>query len=357
MALGTKIARRSRLARLARLPQIAAAGAASLALACSGAQSPSGSQSSTGSSAAALDAPNGGLNPSSAESPSFADPEVEALPVMDGTLAATIDPTDPTAAAAALPGAAAYRIALVWGHLPPPHDADATDIPAAPEDWTGSISVAAGAIGLKRTIAFDPNDSIDPRANPQTLSFTSHPLPYIDGVLVRVVIPSGTAPSLHFGTSALTTDIDLSKLAAGVGGVQRLSDDVEGLAWVGFPEDGCARGFIHGRWVKTVPALGRLVGVVSDSDGDRIGNVRGLWGHAVKRDANVWFAKYIGVAGDARGLAFGNYGDGTFDGLWGAVDESNTVGVGTTEGFYSDAYDTGDGRGVWIGRWAEKCPS
>jgi hypothetical protein len=343
------------IVRLPFLARLSALGAASLALACSGARSPSG-EGSTGTSTAALDAPNGGLTPATAESPSFADPEVEALPAMDDTLVATVDPTDPTASAAAVPGATAYRLALVWGHLPPPNDASAIDVPAAPEDWTGSISVAAGAIGLKRTIAFDANDSIDrPRVSPQTLSFTSHTLPYVDGLLVRIVIPSGATPSLHFATSALTTDIDLSKLAAGVGGVQRLTDDVEGLAWVGFPEDGCARGFVHGRWVKTAPALGRLVGVVSDGDGNRIGNVRGLWGHAPKRDANVWFAKYIGVAGDARGLAFGNYGDGTFDGLWGAADEAHTVGVGTTEGFYSDADDTGDGRGVWVGRWAEKC--
>jgi hypothetical protein len=351
MAFGSKTARVSRLSGLVCLSIL---GAASV-VGCSGSGNTPPGTSPTATASAALDAPNGGLSPATAESPAFADPEVEALPTMDPTLAATIDPTDPTAAAAATAGATAYRVALVWGHLPPPHDADATDIPAAPEDWTGSLSVGAGAIGLKRTIAFDPNDHIDPRANAQTLSFASHTLPYVDGVLVRVVIPSGGAPTLHFATSALTTDIDLASLAAGVGGVQRLADDVEGLAWVGFPEDGCTRGFVHGRWIKTAPALGRLVGVVSDGDGNQIGDLRGVWGHAPKRDANVWFAKYIGVAGDARGLAFGNYGDGTLDGLWGAADESNTGGVGTTEGFYSDADDTGDGRGVWLGRWSEKC--
>jgi hypothetical protein len=362
MAFGRKMTGFSRTSRAPRLLRFAGpallpvllAGAASVG-ACSSSVRTASGEPTSGSTSAALDAPNGGISPATAESPAFADPEVEALPVMDSTLATAVDPTDPTAALAATSGATAYRLALVWGHLPVPHDADATDVAAAPEDWTGSISVAAGAIGLKRTIAFDVNDHIDPRANAQTLSFTSHTLPYVDGVLVRVVIPNGAIPSVHFATTALTTDIDLTKLAAGVGGVQRLSDDVEGLAWIGFPEDGCARGFIHGRWVKSAPALGRLVGVVSDSDGNRIGDLRGLWGHAPKRDANVWFAKYIGVAGDARGLAFGNYGDGTFDGLWGAADESHTVDVGTTEGFYSDADDTGDGRGIWVGRWAAKC--
>jgi hypothetical protein len=311
---------------------------------------------STASSSAALDTANGGIDPATAEKASFADPMVEALPLMDGTLAVQVDATDPTTTAATTLGATAYRIALVWGHLPPPHDADATDVAPQLENWSGSLSVTAGAIGLKRTIAFDPNDHIDPRVDAQTLSFTSHTLPHVDGVLVRVVIPSGGSPTLHFATSALTTDIDLSKLATGVGGAQRLADGAEGLAWVGFPEDGCARGFVHGRWIKDAPAIGRLAGVVSDRDGNRIGNVRGLWGHAAKRDADVWFAKYIGAAGEARGLAFGRYGDGTFDGLWGAADEEHTVGVGTTEGFYSDAFDT-NGRGVWLGRWSEKCGS
>ncbi len=337
-----------------KVTQLSFLGAASLTFACSS-SAPSTSGSSTTTATAALDSSNGGLNPQTAESPQFADPEVEALPAMDSTIAATVDPTDPTTSTAALPGATAYRIALVWGHLPPPHDADSTDVAAQPENWTGSISVTAGAIGLKRTIAFDPNDSIDPRQNPQTLSFTSHTLPYVDGVLLRVVIPSGDSSLLHFATTALTTDIDLSKLATGVGGVQRLSDDVEGLGWIGFPEDGCARGFVHGRWIKSSPAIGKLVGVVSDGDGSRIGDVRGLWGHAPKRDENIWFAKYIGVAGDAHGLAFGNYGDGTFDGLWGVESETDTVGAGTTEGFYSDAEETGDGRGVWLGRWSAKC--
>ncbi len=329
-----------------------------LALACGGgAFAPVDTSSGGGgvaTTAAALDTTNGGLDVTSQESPAFADTEISALPAMDSTLAATIDATDPTAAAAALTGASAYRIALVWGHLPPPHDADPTNVAPQVENWTGEISVAAGAIGLKRTIAFDVNDHIDPRANAQTLSFTSHTLPYVDGVLLRVIVPSGATPTLHFATSALTTDIDLSQLAAKEGGVVRLSNDVEGLGWIGFPEDGCARGFVHGRWIKKQAGLGRMVGVVSDGDGERIGYTRGIWGYSPKRAENVWFSKLIDLAGEPKGLAFGKYGEGAYAGLWGAADESH-VDVGATTGVYSDGYDIGDGRGVWLGRWSEKC--
>ena len=342
------MARRVRLS----LASLSLLGASSLlVLACSGQKATSGN----GVSSAALDSANGGLSPATKEAPAFGDATVEALPVMDATLAQQVDPTDPTVTMAATPGATAYRIALVWGHLPAPHDATSVDPDPQLEDWTGSVSVAVGTIGLKRTIAFDANDSIDPRTNAQTLGFISHTLPYVDGLLLRVVIPAGATPTVAFTTKALSTTIDLSALAQGVGGVQRLADDVEGLAWVGFPEDGCARGFVHGRWVKDAPALGRLVGAVSDGDGELLGHVRGLWGHAPKRDADVWFAKYIDTDGDAKGLALGKYGDGTFDGVWGAKDETDTVSVGTTEGFYSDGYERGDGRGVWLGRWSAAC--
>jgi hypothetical protein len=345
MALGNKLS----ILSLASVSSI-------LAIACGGgAFTPSsGSTDGVATTAAALDTPNGGLDLTTQESPAFGDTEVEALPTMDSTLAATIDVTDPTTAVAATAGASAYRIALVWGHLPPAHDADATSIAPQPENWTGSISVAAGAIGLKRTISFDPNDHIDPRANAQTLSFTSHTLPYVDGVLLRVVIPSGGAPTLHFATTALTTDIDLSQLAAKEGGVVRLSNDVDGLGWIGFPEDGCARGFVHGRWIKTDPNFGRTLGVVSDGDGNRIGYTRGIWGYSPKRVENVWFSKIIDLDGAPKGLAFGKYGEGAYAGLWGAMDETH-IDVGTTEGVYSDGYDVGDGRGVWLGRWSAKC--
>jgi hypothetical protein len=351
MALGNKLS----ILSLASVSSV-------LAMACGGGaftpvETSSGSSDGVATTSAALDTTNGGLNVTSQESPAFADTEIEALPAMDSTLAALVDPTDPTLATAAMPGATAYRIALVWGHLPPPHDADTTSVAPQVEDWDGAVSVAAGAIGLKRTIAFDPNDHIDyPRANAQMLSFTSHTLPYVDGVLLRVVIPSGGTPTLHFATSALTTDIDLSQLAAKEGGVVRLANDVEGLGWIGFPEDGCARGFVHGRWIKQEANLGRTMGVVSDGDGNRIGYTRGIWGYSPKRAENVWFSKIIDLDGTPKGLAFGKYGEGAYAGLWGAADE-NHIDVGTTEGVYSDGYDVGDGRGVWLGRWSAKCPA
>jgi hypothetical protein len=198
-----------------------------------------------------------------------------------------------------------------------------------------TASCSSGATCPRRTT---PTTAIPIRSSstgPARSAWTPGSSACVDGLLVRVVVPAGGSPMLHFVTAALEADIDLSQLPARIGGAQRLADDEEGLVWLG-------------------PAFGALRGVVSDDDGVRIGHLRGLWGHAPKRDADVWFAKYIGDGGEARGLAFGKYGAGVFGGLWAAKDETD-VSVGSVEGFYSDGYDANDGRGVRLGRWSEKC--
>ncbi len=318
------------------------------ACACSGATT-----ATTDSGAAALDAPNGDVAPAAAEAPAFDDAEVRALAPMDPSLADTTD--DATNAAAAMPGAKSYHVLLVWGHLPAPHDADDTDPDPKRTDWTGSVSVDSGAIGLKRTIAFDANDSVAKRTDPRSVAFTSHTLPYVDGLLLRVVVAAGGSSLLHFATTSLTTDVDLAQLDAKVGGVTRLADDEEGLGYVGYADDpGCAKGFVHGRWVKDRASFGHFRGIVSGGDGDAMGHVRGLWGHAPKRAADVFFGKYIDPSGQSLGLVGGTYGGGTLQGLWGVKDEHD-VDTGRVEGFYSDGYDKADGRGVWLGRWSERC--
>jgi hypothetical protein len=257
-----------------------------------------------------------------------------------------------TVEAAQVQGAQSYHVAVIWGHLPPAHDQEVTDLAPMIKDWTGSISVGGGGIRLDRTIRFDAGDSVLPRQNAQTVSFISHTLPHVDGLYMRVVLPPNTTPSLHFATKSLTTDLDLSNLAKDPGGAVRLEDGRNGVFFIGFPDDGCPRGLLFGRWRKLLPNLGTFRGVVDDAHGDPIGHMRGIWGHSVKKNDNVFFGKYIDRDGDHRGLFGGEYGAGRFAGVWGTVDP-NAAGV--LEGYYSDGYERGDGRGVFIGRWAEKC--
>ena len=299
--------------------------------------------------ATALDSPNGGLD-SEDSTPYFSDQSVKSLVTLDTTYA---DVTDMTTEALAAPGATLYHIALLWGHLPPPSDATTTDVAPMPIDWNGSVSVDAGAIGLKKTLSFDARDHVNPRTDAKTLSFDSHTEPFVDGLYLSVVIPTGATPTLHFATAALTTDIDLSQFTTKEGDVDRLADGRNGLAYIGYVDTpSCAKGLVFGRWVKFEAAGGTLRGVVVDGNGDMIGNVRGIWGHAPKRDQDVFFGKYISLTGTNRGLFGGQYAAGHYSGAWGTVDPNN---VGHLEGVYSDGYDNLDGRGVFAGRWSEQC--
>jgi len=297
----------------------------------------------------ALDTSDGNLSMSS-EQPSFGDPQVEGLDSFDANGA---DPTDMTTGPAAQPGAKRYHLALLWGHMPAPADATAADTEPQLATWTGSVSIDDGAIGVKKTLQFDAKDSVSPRTDAKTVSFVSHTLPFVDGLFLHVVVPANASPVLHFKTETLTTDLDLSQLAAKEGGVDRVPNTSNGLAWIGYEDvAGCSRGLLFGRWVKLRAALGGFRGQVIDGDGERVGHVRGIWGHAPRKDANVFFGKYIGVNGEARGLLAGKYGDGGFAGIWGTRDPKS---VGALEGVYSDGFDKNDGRGVFVSRWSEKC--
>jgi hypothetical protein len=335
---------------LARTSLFAIAAVAVAALGCSGAaHSPHATDPNVGATESALDAENGGMTTEDT-APAFGDPNVEAIAPFDPTLA---DPEDMTTESASASGAKSFHIALFWGHLPPAHDAVDTDVAPQLVDWSGTVSVDQGAIGVKRTLAFDAGDKVDPRLSPNVVSFDSHTLPFVDGLFLRVVVAAGNAPVLHFKTTALTTDIDLSQLDAKAGGVTRLANPSDGLAYIGYGDvAGCARGLMYGRWVKVRAALGGFRGRVIDGEGDTIGHVRGIWGHAPRADKDVFFGKYISLTGAHEGLFGGTYGGGEALGVWATVSPKD---VGALQVFYSDGYDQNDGRGVWLGRWSEMC--
>jgi hypothetical protein len=321
---------------------------------CSGAAHPSlagdgSGTTDTASEESALNADNGGMTAENV-APAFGDAQVEALPDFATTMA---DARDMTVESAALPGAKSFHLALLWGHLPPAHDADDTDVDPTVVDWTGTVSVDHGAVGVRRTLQFDAGDKVNPRTAPNVVSFDSHTLPFVDGLFLHVVVPAGAPATLHFDTQALTADIDLSALDANAGGVQRLSDGRDGLAWIGYSDvAGCNRGLAFGRWVKTRAELGTFRGRVIGSDGASIGHVRGIWGHARKLDKDVFFGKSVALDGTHMGLFGGTYGGGEAKGIWGTRDPRDS---GALQIFYSDGYDKDDGRGVWLGRWSERC--
>ncbi|MFO0761550.1 MAG: hypothetical protein U0359_34035 [Byssovorax sp.] len=298
---------------------------------------------------AALELDNGGMTTAD-EEPAFGDEAVASAESLDATFA---DQSDVTTDIVQKPGASRYRVMLLWGHLPAAHDQVDDEVTPSPIDWTGTVSVDTGAIGVKRTLRFDPKDHLDPRTSPAEVSFVSHTLPAVDGLLLDVALPADGTKVLHFDSAALQTDIDLADLDAKGRGVVPVGDGKNALAFAGYAEpQGCAKGFVFGRWVKKHAGFGHLRGRVIDGVGDELGHVRGLWGHAPKRDKNVFFGKFINAEGQFRALFGGTYGDGSFEGLWKTKDVAR---VGTIEGRYFDGPDQDDGKGFFVSRWSEKC--
>lgn len=329
----------------------AAVALASLSFACSSGSASDPAANPTGDDAdsvsSALDADDGAMKPVD-EAPYFGDPAVQAIEDLAAGPEELMD-----APGGDLPTMRSYHLAMFWGHLPAANDASDADVDPQPIDWNGSVSVDAGAIGVARTLAFDARDHLERRTDKTEVSFVSHTLPFVDGLLLHVVVPAAGSQTLHFKTASLDLDVDLSKLGEKWVGAKRLADGRNGVVFAGYPDvKGCARGLAFGRWVKLRARLGTLRGRVLDGEGDTIGHVRGIWGHAPKRDANVFFGKYISTDGTHRGLFGGRYGGGEAVGIWGTRDPKD---VGAIQIEYGDGYDKDDGRGVWLGRWSEKC--
>ena len=317
----------------------------SSALACSvvlGCAAPDGSSAAQVS--LALDQPYGGLTPG-LEAPSFGEADVATVPRFVPAYASVLSTTEGTVAISS------YRVALLWGHLPPAHDTVADDYEAEGATWSGNASVDVGNIDVVRTLSFDDDDSVAPRALPTVVSFVSHTLPFVDGLLLHVTLPSDT-PTLHFSTGVVSADLDLSQLAAGGGSVMQ-GAGYQGLAVVAWDDTAttCPAGITYGRWVKLAASLGTLRGHVMGADGTDLGYTRGIWGHAEERNANVFFTKSIDMEGNFAAMPMGTYGSGNLHGTWNAT----TTRGGTITGVYSDGVDDAEGRGVFVEKWTVPC--
>ena len=248
----------------------------------------------------ALDVNFGGYD-DQREAPNFGDDAIASLPRFDGTFASNAQLEGSSSAISA------YRVALLWGHFPGANDGSDADTEAQPATWNGSIAVDSGAIDVIRTLSFDDGDSVDARTDAKSVSFASHTLPFVDGMIVRVKMPMGGSAKLHFVTSELTVDVNLDDVASSAGQIFHGGTD-QGLAVVGWNDTAatCPSGLAYGRFVKLGAAVGTLRGRLVGGAGDDLGVVHGIWGHAKGRGADVFFTKSIDPAGNFADLALGH---------------------------------------------------
>jgi hypothetical protein len=248
-----------------------------------------------------------------------------------------------------LPGALRIHTAIQWGQLPVNPAAETV------VDWSGTISVNRGAIIVRRVIAFEPalGDSIAPRVDPRSVSFTSTTLPANDGLRLTIIDPTPQAEEpLTLDYSDDTGSVYSVAVHDLIGAPQSFDIGVEGnrIVAVAMPQlDGdCQYGFLRGRWHRVAPNRGRLLGRVRAADGELLGHMRGIYGQRANGN-RVFFGKYIGNDGLFRGIFAGRYQDGHFRGLW-----MNQGGeVGALGGHYRETIPGPEVGGHFLGRWAE----
>lgn len=297
-----------------------------------------------------LNASYGGFEFTDENSDAFGDPQVRAVAELEGGEIAEPD---------TMPSDSTFALRVTWGQLEGNREATTS------VDWSGSISVTGGGIGVARVIAFErPFDHLLPRTNRQTVAFVSHTRPHYDGLVLVVREATGrvpaTAGSLTFATGPLTQTWSFEELRRAnlvipvddLGNAVSITGIVRG--------DSCPSGFTRGGWLQREEGRGIFRGVWTGPLGGTAGHIRG---HVGVNDMgqHVWFAKIVGARGRLIGLARGTYEPssdpmlpgGTFTGRF--VARPGDRG-GSVAGRYvlREMTERGQG-GFFEGRWNADC--
>ena len=246
-----------------------------------------------------------------------------------------------------LPDVVLFDTTVAWGQIP------GNPANEAPRDWTGALQVNRGAILVRRTVLFEPNDTLLPRSDRQTVDFHSVTLPHRDGMRLTIIDPDPTSEEPLI-LSYLTEEgpVAAAPLASLIEEPHELvADEYENrMVAVAFarPVDLCEYGFLGGVWHRVAPGRGILLGRVVDGQGEHIGYMRGLYGRRSSGE-QVFFGKYINLEGEFRGIFRGRYGAGHFAGRW--LHASGEIGA--LGGEYRETLDGPETGGYFLGRWAE----
>ncbi|MBL9018187.1 MAG: hypothetical protein JNL83_28630 [Myxococcales bacterium] len=295
----------------------------------------------------AIEQENGGLDTTD-EAPEFGVADLYAAAAIEGT-AVEADPmaSDPSIVELARPGApnvVARDLVILWGRWPA--DPDAT----VGRDWSGSLQLSRGGMVVRRKIAFEQaTDRVLPRTSRDLIEFTSQTRPHADGLVLTVfdgdAMNANPLTLTYTPTGGTAHSLDLSRLANGpivvdVGDGNRIL--IAGHRRV----DTCDHGFMRGRWRALAPNASAYLGVVTNSDGEPVGHIRGIAGQRQNGD-KVMFGKFIDRDGHFKGILRGTYDNGHYQARW--IDRSGDHGI--AGGLYVPGPTMR--AGGFLGRWAE----
>jgi hypothetical protein len=269
-----------------------------------------------------LDSPTGGLTTSD-EAPAFGEPDAFAALTNEASFD---DPIETCIGEDSLEarGARFFRFRAVWGHLAAMGDSSTVD--PCPIDWSGTLHMNGGIIVIERIIAFENDDSVS-RVDSSTISWVSHTGPGVDGIQVRIIVPSnpafcaGCVPSLELKTGPYSATFTLDELMAMdiLTPVDRCGNGISITSVIAPP--GCPHGQLMGAWKRmdvdslstadTLSNGGIVQGVFRGiwfGKGGRIsGHLRGVFGLNAAGE-HVFFGKYIDLTGHFQGILRGKAG-------------------------------------------------
>jgi len=308
---------------------------------------------------ARLEQPNGGYELAD-ETPAFANTELfAAAGLLDAQLEVDDELTEaPEVMALSQPENGAipprrFVLVAVWGQ--PRVD---WSVPT-PSNWSGAISVNKGAVLARRTVRFDPEDTLLPRNNSQVLPFVSYTQPHHDGLVVNIfddpnsplpVQGQVTIQLAHLGQPIVIPYDQLD------GFRQLVTVDSLGnkllIAAEAIPHNACAAGFLLGHWHRLAPGAGFFIGQWNGDNGALHGHLLGIYGSNAAHE-QIFFGKYIGLGGQARGILAGGYDNGHFSGMWHGVNGPE----GVISGVYHETIAGPETGGLFLGGWARtNCP-
>jgi hypothetical protein len=262
--------------------------------------------------------------------------------------------TDPAVPPAEQAAKKIHFLALAWGHVRAATD-ETLDKPAA-KDFSGSLSISQGAVVVVRKLRMEPvqGDGVLPRTDVKLVEWKSTIYNGVDGLLLKLLGPEEATVTLKLAGQTVTktlADLDLAQ-----GGVE-IPGTEDGLVWAAAAVNkgqGCAHGYLFGRWHRRVPRGGVFRGKWVGADGALHGHLRGIFGTRKNGD-NVLFGKWISSDGAFKGLLAGTYGDNQFKGHY--LDKALAL-SGRIGGVYFEPRILELRKmGILVGTWHEACPN
>lgn len=251
-----------------------------------------------------------------------------------------------------------HYLFVAWGNLKLAGLAGTGDT-GVPQDWSGSISLDAGALGVLRTVKMESHqsDGILPRTDALSVDWKSTIYGGVDGLLLKIAAPDTATVTVDFANGQ-TLAIPVGENDPITTGVVQMAGTDDGIVWAKVkltidPNAGCDHGYMLGRWHPKAAIGGVFHGKWLSAEGDLRGHLRGLYGERKKDGTDVMFGKWIDDTGAFKGLLTGTYGAGTFDGYY--VDHSFVV-HGRIQGVYFDPGIVAAAKiGYFLGTWQEAC--